>query len=226
MCLVDLIRGKSRGAVATATSAPPATGERRTAATVATVESVTVAATPSQKVAHLALVSQMLPSPTPCPADLAERAALIAEGNECDRAEADRRALECYGFCSCADLADAHAAEIRVALDRLPQPVSDLGYRLRDCTLLFVLSRHFPIALECGWSLPELFGIASMESAESMGLVPLWALWCWPHCLESITEDAAVIRARSGGEFVHHRFGLELDGAPVWWQNPQIVVWD
>ena len=59
-----------------------------------------------------------------CPADVTERAAIVAEGDGCNREEADRRALSEHGQETRQALAEQHRAEITAALDRLPKSCS------------------------------------------------------------------------------------------------------
>src|SRR5215469_4544943 len=58
----------------------------------------------------------------PCASDITERAAIIEEGDKCDRATAEKRALAEFGFTSSNELADAHRAHILARLDELPSP--------------------------------------------------------------------------------------------------------
>ena len=62
-----------------------------------------------------AIVAELTSAEAPralCPADVAERSAIIAEGDGCDRSEADERALGAHRFPSWSALADAQRAEI------------------------------------------------------------------------------------------------------------------
>ena len=61
--------------------------------------------------------------------DIAERAAIIEEGDKCDRATAEKRALAEFGFTSSNELADAHRAHILARLDELSSPNPDQNGR-------------------------------------------------------------------------------------------------
>jgi hypothetical protein len=77
----------------------------------------------------------------PCASDFTERAAIIEEGDKCDRATAEKRALAKFGFTSSNELADAHRAHILARLDELSSPNPDQnGRRLLKETLEFLNS--------------------------------------------------------------------------------------
>ena len=63
-----------------------------------------------------------------CPADVSERAAIVAEGDGCNREEAESWALAEHGQPSWEVLAEAHRVEITSALERLPIRCTSGGY--------------------------------------------------------------------------------------------------
>jgi hypothetical protein len=162
----------------------------------------------------------------PCPVDVAERAAIIAEETGCDREQSDCWALAEYGFPSWQALAEAHCANIAIALDRLDAPCDENGRRLLEVTEQFVTSRWFAVALESGWTTLELFGIhnhAPMLQFEQWGLVAGLALAPRPgDTIKSINGESAVIHYRSrskieGATRIQRRFTPAEDLVP-WWE--------
>jgi hypothetical protein len=162
----------------------------------------------------------------PCPTDVAERAALIAEGDGCRREESDRRALAEHGFPSWQALADAHRAEIATALERLPTPFNEKGRRLPAATEQFVASPWFTVALENGWTMLELFGIdnyAPLDHCEQWGLVTGLALA--PRAgdtIDSIDGEQTIIRYRGRSKSaeatrIERRFA-PADNSVPWWE--------
>lgn len=162
----------------------------------------------------------------PCPVDIAERAAILMEETGCGRERSDRRALAEYGFPSWQALADAHRVEIAAAVGRLPAPCHENSRRLLTVTAQFVSSPWFPVALESGWTILELFGIdsyAPLAHCEQWGLVPGLALA--PRAgdtIESIDGERAVIfyRSRSkiqGVKRIEKRF-TPADSSVPWWE--------
>lgn len=163
-------------------------------------------------------------TPTAPPDNLIEFSSLIAAGGGCSKAEADRIALAYSGFVNFSELAAAHEARIREALARLPSPVSGLGVRLHDCTLLFVGSPQFEAALRLGWTVDELFAFASPDDPAGMGPVPAWALVHWPAKWDSMTDGAVTLK-KPGAEIVLQRFRPEVEHGQPWWNSDEIIVW-
>ncbi len=92
-----------------------------------------------------AIVAELTSAEAPralCPADVAERSAIIAEGDGCDRSEADERALGAHRFPSWSALADAQRAEILANLERLPPSCERDGERLLQMTRAFLESSY------------------------------------------------------------------------------------
>ena len=119
-----------------------------------------------------------------CPPAIAERSAIIKEGDYCDRDAA------------------GHRLRIAAALKELPPPRDHNGRRLIAETRRFLGSNWFPLALECGWTLDELFGVdalAPLERFEQWGLVVGLALAPKPgDMIEHLDAEHAVIRYRVG----------------------------
>lgn len=163
----------------------------------------------------------------PCPATVAERAALIEHGDGCDRAESERRTLAEAGFGPWDELAEAHALLIRAALKRLPAQTTDAGTRLCAVSVKFLDTDHWQQAVSLGWSLIELFGLspnAPLVRVDGQGLVSGLALSC--HAggrLENLVADHATIRQRSGSVLTWRRGMPSLDAAVLWWECPAIV---
>ena len=99
--------------------------------------------------------SQLSPTP-PCPGDVAERAAIIADGDGCDCREAERNALNGVGCPSWPALAAAHAEVILAELNRLPNAIDPRGRRLLETTQCFLGSGFWLQAIEAGWTLLEI----------------------------------------------------------------------
>ena len=136
-----------------------------------------------------------------CPADVTERAAIIAEGDGCSRVEADRRALAEHGQPSWQDLAERHRVEITSALERLPKRCTAEGTRLLDETRKFVASPLFDKAIALGWSRIELFGIAPDAPKTHLGtwgLIVTQVLLLRGSRIEAISEERAILWTRAG----------------------------
>ena len=166
-----------------------------------------------------------------CPADVAERSAIIEEGYYCDRDAADRRALAEAGHPSWQNFSDGHRLRIAAALKDLPPPRDHNGRRLIAETRRFLGSNWFPLALEWGWTLDELFGVdalAPLERFEQWGLVVRLALAPKPgDMIEHLDAEHAVIRYRVGALLKEarrkeRRFVPEDSSVP-WWECPALV---
>ena len=171
--------------------------------------------------ALLALSAQgLVDAVQPCPADVAERATVIADGDHCDRATADARALAEHGFPSWQALADAHRERILGQLDRLPPAPNDHRRRLLRLTPAFLGSVHWTAAVALGWGDSELFGVheTSPRRLDAMGLVPLlaWSL----HTVEvaAIDDSGATLRAHLGAKQRYHRFPPGMQAAAPFWE--------
>jgi hypothetical protein len=161
----------------------------------------------------------------PCPSDVDEAAALIAEGDGCGDAEALRRALEAAGFPSASALARAHAARIEIDLDRLPPPCDAAGDRLLRATRRFLGSPSFVACVVGGWPLSDIFGVdewSPLARPDVLGLVPAAALA--PKAgrkLEAVTAAGASFRD-PGGRAVSFRrpslFAADAASAVLWWR--------
>jgi hypothetical protein len=210
--LLDLIRGSASGELATAIPAIPAT-----------VETATIA-----KIATVAVANPEEPNPgqstAPCPSDLAERAAIIAEGDGCERATADQRALMETGYSSWSAFAEAHARRIRDHLASLP-PRADRGaHGLASATLAFLEGPWFARAVELGWALDELFGVdatAPKTRPEHHGIVPFltWSSLRGPR-LVGISADGFTVETASGSRLTSRRLAHEAARIMPWWQVP------
>jgi hypothetical protein len=165
----------------------------------------------------------------PCPSDITERAAIFEEGDQCDRATAEKRALAEFGFTSSNELADAHRVHILARLDELPSPNPNdqNGGRLLKETREFLNGEHWPQAIALGWPMLEMFGInpnAPQVRVDGQGLVTGLALSSMlGGQLETIAEDHATIRYRSGSLFTYCRGMPGLDASVLWWSVAAIV---
>ena len=167
------------------------------------------------------VVLRLQPVP-PCPATVAERAAIMAKGDHCDRMTADTRALAEHGLPSWPALADAHRERILGQLTRLPPASSDHGRRLHGFTRRFLDTEHWRSVVALGWDLVEVFGIhahAPLARTDSWGLVPLLALSMRIGArLEWVEPALAGIRTGSG-VLRPYLVGLPaMDEAVLWWE--------
>lgn len=165
----------------------------------------------------------------PCPADVAERAALIAEGDGLDRATADARALTECGFTGWRDLADAHAAVILAEIDRLPPPCDLVGALLARGAAKLLTGPHWLAAVSAGWTVLDVFGCDGWQPAERrdvMGLAVRAAIHAAPgRRLVAIDDAGADFREADGRTVRFHRPSCTADLRNVvpWWQSPVIV---
>ena len=112
------------------------------------------------------------------------------------------------------------------SLDRLPAANDAKGHRLIMATRAFLGSPWFPRAIDCGWSLEDLFGVDArdpLDEHEQWGLVVglAWAPQTGD-CIERLDGYGAVIRFRRKTSFkemfrVHRRFPA-ADGVILWWE--------
>ena len=166
------------------------------------------------------------PRAVPCPTDIVERAAIIAEGDGCSRAEADCRALAEHGQPSWQDLAERHRVEITSALERLPKRCTSEGTRLLNETRKFVASPRFEKAIALGWSRIELFGIAPDAPKTHLGtwgLIVTQVLLLRGGRIEAISEERAILWTRAGTELLWPRFRSEINACVLWWECPEFV---
>ena len=185
------------------------------------------------KAHKLAIVAELTSAEAPralCPADVAERSAIIAEGDGCDRSEADERALGAHGFPSWSALADAQRAKILAELDRLPPSCERHGERLLEMTRMFLESPWFRQAVEKGWSMIELFEISPHAPVTWVGdwgfVVTLALLINAGTKIESIAEDSAIFSTPSGTQNKWPRFRPALQDCMLWWECRQIIAMD
>ena len=240
MTILDLIRTPASRLAATAISAIPAIRHDHATRTVAKIANVAVAdpAEPAPRAAsspyllskEWALSAQGLGAVQVCPADVAERSAIIAEGDGCDHGEADERALGAHRFPSWSALADAQSAEILAELDRLPPSCGRDGERLLEMTRAFLESSWFKHAVEKGWSMTELFGISPHAPVTWVGdwgfVVTLALLINAGTKIESIAEDSAIFSTPSGTQNKWPRFRPALQDCMLWWECRQIIAMD
>lgn len=115
----------------------------------------------------------------PCPSDVAELAAMIADRDGCDPDDAELRALAEHGLTSWHHLATAHAARIEREIGRLPPPCDAAGSRLLAGTRRLLASAAWVQCIARGWSLEDVFGLdgwSPFERRELLGLVPAAAV--------------------------------------------------
>ena len=158
----------------------------------------------------------------PCPADVAERAALIAEGDQCSRDAAGRKALAEFGFATWQEFADGHRIGILGKLAELNGHSSEPGRRLILETKKFIGSNHWQCVVSKGWPLIEVFGLnpsARVARVDGQGLVTGIALSSLiGGRVVEIADDHAVVECRSGSRLIYQcgKVGLEL--AKPWWE--------
>lgn len=165
----------------------------------------------------------------PCPSDVAERAAALAEAAGVDREEAERRALAELGFSSWCTLSAAHAARIRTQLETLPPPCDAAGARLLGATVKLLDGPHWVSCVVSGWPIIDVFGVSEWmprERSDVAGLVPRVAFN--PRSgrrLERITDAGAEFREPDGRLLQWCRPSLEFDtrGVVPWWSSPAII---
>jgi hypothetical protein len=164
-------------------------------------------------------------------ADVAERAAIIAEDDHCDRNAADRRALAEARYCSWTAYGDAQRADIGAALYRLPAPCAREGASLLEATRQFIASQWFDEAIRCGWAMNELFGLDSFVPLDESAWGLVVGLALAPRKSDeiiSIDEETAVIRSWSAHSWhrrIERRFLPPID-AVVWWRCEGIITSD
>ena len=164
----------------------------------------------------------------PCPTDVIERAAMIEEGDGCDRVEATSRALSEWGFATSGDLAASHAERIRGDLAGIPSPCDLIGARLMLGTTRLLSSPHWCALVSAGWTLSDVFGADEwqpLERVDRMGLVVRSAVHAAKgRRIENIT-DSTVSFADPDGRLVSYR-RLSLGDAPsvtLWWHSRVLV---
>ena len=178
--------------------------------------------------ALLALSAQCLVDAVPpCPADVAERAAIIAGGDHCHRATANTRALAEYGYPSWQALAYAHRQRILGQFAQLRPSSKDHGRRLLRFTQDFLETKHWQAAVALGWDLIELFGIHActpFARLDGRGLVPLMALSAQTGAkLEAIEPAGAVFRTKSGARQIYTLGKSDMGASVLWWECAAIV---
>lgn len=173
------------------------------------------------KVEAIAELRRLAQADPPCPAEVAERAAIVAEGDHCDRATADARALAEYGLPSLSALANAHRERILTRLHALLPASNDDGRRLLRFTRVFLETDHWQAAIALGWNLVELFGIAPdapKTPPGTWGLVATQVFLLRGSRIETITEDQAIFRTRAGAQWIWPRFRSEINECVLWWE--------
>jgi hypothetical protein len=151
------------------------------------------------------------------------------QADHSDRNSADPRALAEPGYGSWQTFVDWQRAEIDVALDLLPTSGTPEAAHLLEKTRQFIASDWFGEALQCGWTLHELFGLDSVDPLDEFaawGLVVGLALA--PKEMDeivSIDKDVAAISYRSTRGWrrrIERRFEPPIT-AVVWWQCEGII---
>ena len=173
-----------------------------------------------------------MPASPACPADVAERASIIAEGDRVGHEIAVERALAEAGHQSWQDLSQAHRRKIETALDRLPAPNTPLGARLIERTQAVIGSELFHTAVLQGWDMTAMFGVAPVAPdlrVGEQGLVPQLVFSRLPvKQIELLTSDHAIIEYRTGSKLRFDRFRPALEHAVLWWECDALIngaVW-
>jgi hypothetical protein len=164
---------------------------------------------------------------SPCPADLAEAAAILLDREPGLAPEHARGSiLANQGFASEAEFVAARAREIRSALAVVPSGARDVE-RLTAVTLAFIASPLFATATLHGWTDTELFGLspdAPHVRVAEQGLVSGLALSSLngPKLI-AIEPDVALVRCASGSVLRHQRFRERAGASQPWWDLPHFV---
>ena len=151
-----------------------------------------------------------------------ERAAMLSGDGEIYRNEAVTLAAREYGFASHDEFCHTKIAEWAGKLTVIPSDLPSEILKLYMRTRLFLRERHAFTAVKLGWDEISLFGIFPGKGMErrldAQGLVPGIALACRDYTIMSIGNDAAMVRAVSGGALRHPRFQSGAQYAVVWWK--------
>jgi len=162
-----------------------------------------------------------------CPADAAERDAIIAEGIGVDGDTAVEADLAAAGHQSWRELSQAQRCAIESALDRLSPPTTTIGTRLIERTRAIIASDLFYTAVAYGWDMTSLFGVAPVAPVlrvGEQGLVPQLVFSRLPvRQIQLVTADHAFIEYRTGSELRFDRFKPALQHAIVWWECDALV---
>ena len=164
---------------------------------------------------------------SPCAADVAEAAAILADREPSLALEHARRSiLANFGLASEAAFVAARGREIRAVVDALPPGGRD-GERLSAATLAFIASPLFSTATLHGWSDTELFGLspdAPHVRVAEQGLVSGLAVSSLKGPkLIAIEPDVALVRCASGSVLRHQRFRERPGASRPWWELPHFV---
>ena len=126
-------------------------------------------------------------------------------------------------------LAETHRHNTLVRLACLPPAFDKHGRSLLEHTFAFLQSEHWETAINKGWGLVELFGIAPyapLVNVGSQGLVTGVALskFSGAEVIE-VSEDRAIIRNRSGSTLTYRRPMPAMQAAVLWWDCQELVNW-
>jgi len=166
----------------------------------------------------------------PCPAIVFEASAAISEGNRLDHPQSDLTAISTFGFASWDALASAHAERIKAALDQIPAPCDAIGKRLLDLTRWFLGTASWVAAIENGWPLSDVFGVAEwtpQQRRDVLGLVPTLALSPKRgRKIEAVSAIDATLRDPDGRSITFRRPSLnaaDLTEVVSWWESPVLI---
>jgi TubC N-terminal docking domain len=155
-----------------------------------------------------------------------ERTATLSEDGEILRNEAVTLAAKEYGFASHDEFCSAKIREWASRLTVIPPDLPSEILNLYMRTRLFLRQQHAFKAVTLGWDEISLFGVfpgkGMARRLDAQGLVSGIALAYRDYTILSIGNDAAMVRAVTGGPLRYPRFQSGAQYAVVWWEaiNP------
>ncbi len=150
-----------------------------------------------------------------------ERAAMLSGDGEIYRNEAVTLAAREYGFASHDEFCHTKIAEWAGKLTVIPSDLPSEILKLYMRTRLFLRERHAFTAVKLGWDeiSSSAYSLAKAWSAARRARPRAWHSARLPgYTIMSIGNDAAMVRAVSGGALRHPRFQSGAQYAVVWWK--------